>query len=139
MSDLDPKGLEAARLALIELFGGGRARSAYVSNDAIADCAIRAYLQHTPAAAPRGWPQGPFQRYRHYKGGEYEVLDSARHEGTEQHLVLYRKVGTTLIWARPFVDFHCEIGPGIRRFKMIAPILPAPSPLSTQAQTDEET
>lgn len=41
-------------------------------------------------------------RYRHFKGGEYEVLEIARHSETKELLVLYCPVDDPqTIWARP--------------------------------------
>lgn len=41
-------------------------------------------------------------RYRHYKGGEYEVLCDARHSETEEALVVYRALyGERGVWVRP--------------------------------------
>lgn len=41
-------------------------------------------------------------RYRHYKGGEYEVLCDARHSETEEALVVYRALyGEGGVWVRP--------------------------------------
>lgn len=41
-------------------------------------------------------------RYRHFKGGEYEVLGVARHSETEEELVVYRALyGAGGLWARP--------------------------------------
>ena len=63
--------------------------------------------------------QGP-GRYRHYKGGEYEVLGLALHESELYRLVIYRPLtlgskldGTPItFWARPEDDFNdaVEIG-----------------------------
>lgn len=39
-------------------------------------------------------------RYRHYKGGVYELVDFARHSETEEELVLYRSAAGEL-WVRP--------------------------------------
>ncbi|MEY3475109.1 MAG: hypothetical protein RL087_1567 [Pseudomonadota bacterium] len=45
-------------------------------------------------------------RYRHYKGGEYEVLGVARHSETLEPLVLYRPLyNATGMWVRPFGMF----------------------------------
>ena len=44
----------------------------------------------------------PSGRYRHYKGGEYEVLGTARHSETLEPTVLYRALyGTRGLWVRP--------------------------------------
>ena len=41
-------------------------------------------------------------RYRHYKGGEYEVLDTARHSETLEPMVVYRALyGAHGLWVRP--------------------------------------
>lgn len=45
-------------------------------------------------------------RWRHYKGGEYEVLGVVRHSETLQPLVLYRPLYTSAdTWVRPFEMF----------------------------------
>jgi hypothetical protein len=45
-------------------------------------------------------------RYRHYKGGEYEVLGVARHSETGQALVVYRPLyGAGELWVRPHAMF----------------------------------
>lgn len=41
-------------------------------------------------------------RYRHFKGGEYEVLCMARHSETEEPMVVYRALyGDGGTWVRP--------------------------------------
>ena len=41
-------------------------------------------------------------RYRHYKGGEYEVLCIAKHTETCEEMVIYRALyGEGSLWARP--------------------------------------
>ena len=41
-------------------------------------------------------------RYRHYKGGEYEVLGCARHSETLEPLVVYRPLyNASGLWVRP--------------------------------------
>lgn len=41
-------------------------------------------------------------RYRHFKGGEYEVIGVARHSETEQQMVVYRPLyGERALWVRP--------------------------------------
>lgn len=44
----------------------------------------------------------PPGRYRHYKGGEYEVLGTVRHSETLEAMTLYRALyGTKGLWVRP--------------------------------------
>ena len=41
-------------------------------------------------------------RYRHFKGGEYEVLEMARHSETGEEMVVYRALyGEGGLWVRP--------------------------------------
>lgn len=41
-------------------------------------------------------------RYRHYKGGEYEVIGLARHTETLESVVVYRALyGSGGLWVRP--------------------------------------
>ena len=41
-------------------------------------------------------------KYRHFKGGEYEVLGVARHSETEEELVVCRALyGAGGLWVRP--------------------------------------
>lgn len=41
-------------------------------------------------------------RYRHFKGGEYEVVGTARHSETLEELVVYRALyGEGGLWVRP--------------------------------------
>jgi hypothetical protein len=45
-------------------------------------------------------------RYRHYKGGEYEVVAVARHSETHEPLVVYRPLyGEGGWWVRPHAMF----------------------------------
>lgn len=45
-------------------------------------------------------------RYRHYKGGEYEVIGVGRHSETEEQLVIYRALyGERGLWVRPLGMF----------------------------------
>ena len=51
-------------------------------------------------------PALPPGRYRHYKGGEYEVLAVVRHSETLEPLVLYRPLyNETGLWVRPYAMF----------------------------------
>jgi hypothetical protein len=51
-------------------------------------------------------PATPPGRYRHYKGGEYDVLGAVRHSETLEVLVLYRALyGAQGLWVRPHAMF----------------------------------
>lgn len=44
--------------------------------------------------------------YQHYKGGEYQVYELARHSETEELLVVYRPLyGDRQLWVRPYEMF----------------------------------
>lgn len=69
-------------------------------------------------------PDTPLGRYRHYKGGDYEVLGVARHSETLEPLVVYRPLyNQTGWWLRPHAMFFESIElDGVRRprFERIA-------------------
>jgi hypothetical protein len=49
----------------------------------------------------------PPGRYRHYKGGEYEVIGTVRHSETLEPLTLYRALyGEHGLWVRPAAMFN---------------------------------
>ena len=64
-------------------------------------------------------------RYRHYKGGEYELLGVVRHSETLEPLVLYRALyGEQGLWVRPHAMFFERIevdGVQRPRFEPVAP------------------
>lgn len=66
----------------------------------------------------------PPGRYRHYKGGEYEVVGIARHSETEEQLVVYRCLyDNASLWVRPLSMFIEKIlieGREVARFSPIA-------------------
>ena len=52
----------------------------------------------------------PTGLYRHYKGGQYEVIGTARHSETLEPLVLYRaEYGERGLWVRPFAMFTEDV------------------------------
>ncbi len=63
-------------------------------------------------------------RYRHYKGNEYEVVETARHSETMEELVVYRALyGERGLWVRPKAMFleTVEIeGKMVPRFALIS-------------------
>ena len=62
-------------------------------------------------------------RYRHFKGGEYEVLAVATHSETHEPMVVYRPLyNDTGWWVRPmamFVDVVEHEEREVRRFERI--------------------
>ena len=55
-------------------------------------------------------PATPLGRYRHYKGGHYEVLGVVRHSETLEALVLYRPLGKASgDWVRPHAMFFGSV------------------------------
>ena len=63
----------------------------------------------------------PGSRFRHYKGGEYEVLANALEEATLAHVVIYRSPKGT-VWTRPIDDWNAVLktdGTLVRRFTPI--------------------
>ena len=52
----------------------------------------------------------PPGRYRHYKGGLYEVIGNARHSETLEPMTLYRALyGEQGLWVRPAAMFSEEV------------------------------
>lgn len=64
-------------------------------------------------------------RYRHYKGGEYEVVGVARHSETDERLVVYRPLyNDTGLWVRPlamFLETVAVNGTTVPRFAYLGP------------------
>ncbi len=62
-------------------------------------------------------------RYRHYKGGEYQLLGVVRHSETLEPLVLYRPLyGHSGDWVRPFAMFFSDVLVEGQRVPRFAPI-----------------
>lgn len=64
--------------------------------------------------------------YRHYKGRDYEVIDTAQHSETGEQLVVYRCLyGDYGLWVRPlqmFLEFVTVEGKRIPRFCYLGPV-----------------
>ena len=64
-------------------------------------------------------------KYRHFKGGEYEVHGVARHSETGEQLVVYTPLyGEGGLWVRPLAMFQELVshdGQEQPRFQFIAP------------------
>ena len=73
-------------------------------------------------------PEPGIGRYRHYKGGEYEVIGVARHSETLEPLVVYRPLyNQTGLWVRPYAMFFEHIEHNGRLQPRFAPLSqPAP-------------
>ena len=68
-------------------------------------------------------PPVPLGRYRHYKGGEYEVVGVARHSETLEVLVVYRPLyNATGLWVRPYAMFFEDVDHEGRRQARFAPV-----------------
>jgi len=69
-------------------------------------------------------PATPLGLYRHYRGGEYEVIGAARHSETLEPLVVYRPLyNASGLWVRPHAMFfeHVEFGGRLQpRFAAVA-------------------
>ena len=63
----------------------------------------------------------PRQRYKHYKGGTYEVITLATHTETGEKLVVYKSINFGSIYVRPLDIFMSHttdsLGVKISRFK----------------------
>jgi hypothetical protein len=64
-------------------------------------------------------------RYRHFKGGLYEVLGVATHSETGETLVVYRPLyGEGALWVRPLAMFIEMVPVGDRRVPRFRPVGP---------------
>lgn len=71
-------------------------------------------------------PSLPIGRYRHFKGGLYDVLDVVRSSETLQPMVLYRALyGEGGLWVRPY-DMFVESVPGDGGMQPRFALLPTP-------------
>ncbi len=62
-------------------------------------------------------------KYKHYKGGKYEVVGVASHSETLESLVVYKALyGNQKLWVRPlkmFLENVCIEGKKVPRFSYI--------------------
>lgn len=67
-------------------------------------------------------------RYRHFKGGEYEVVGIAAHSETHEQLVVYRPLyNESGLWVRPLAMFLESVqheGETVPRFALIEALAP---------------
>jgi hypothetical protein len=72
-------------------------------------------------------PPTPPGFYRHYKGGEYEVVGAARHSETLEPLVVYRPLyNASGLWVRPHAMFFEDVEIDGRRRPRFERFDPAP-------------
>lgn len=61
--------------------------------------------------------------YQHYKGNQYQVIDTVKHSESEELLVLYKALyGEQGLWVRPYEMFFESVtveGKELPRFKYI--------------------
>ena len=68
-------------------------------------------------------PPTPAGLYRHYKGGQYEVIGAARHSETLEPLVVYRPLyNASGLWVRPHAMFFEDIEHEGRRIARFTPL-----------------
>jgi hypothetical protein len=68
-------------------------------------------------------PDTPHGRYRHYKGGEYEVIGVARDSETLEPMVVYRpRYNASGLWVRPHAMFFGEVEIDGQRVRRFAPV-----------------
>jgi hypothetical protein len=68
-------------------------------------------------------PELRLGRYRHFKGGEYEVIGVARHSETLEPMVVYRPLyNSSGLWVRPYAMFFEQIELNGRLRPRFAPI-----------------
>lgn len=49
------------------------------------------------------------RKYKHFKGGIYQILNFATHTESGEYLVIYKSQDTGKIWARSFEMFNSEV------------------------------
>jgi len=68
-------------------------------------------------------PDAPPGRYRHHKGGDYELVGVARHSETLEPMVVYRPLyGEGTLWVRPHAMFFEQVvvdGVSVPRFRRL--------------------
>lgn len=64
----------------------------------------------------------PGDRFRHYKGGQYEIVNLAVKEDTLEPLVIYRSFTKDYMWARTLLNWNEDVevnGKKVRRFEKL--------------------
>ncbi len=62
-------------------------------------------------------------KFKHYKGGEYELVCFATHSETQEDLVVYKSLETGKVWVRPremfFGKAQNKFGVEVPRFEAL--------------------
>lgn len=62
-------------------------------------------------------------KYRHFKGGEYEVLCVAKHSETQEEMVVYRALyGEGETWVRPLSMWNDTVTREGKTYRRFAPV-----------------
>lgn len=61
----------------------------------------------------------PQQRFKHYKGGTYEVISMATHTETGEKLVVYKSINFGSVYVRPYDLWISTTNDGQKRFELI--------------------
>jgi hypothetical protein len=64
----------------------------------------------------------PGERWKHYKGGVYEIITLANHSENQEALVVYKSIPFGSVYARPLAmwEDECELGRiKFKRFEII--------------------
>ena len=62
-------------------------------------------------------------KYRHFKGGEYEVLCLAKHSETQEEMVVYRALyGEGETWVRPLSMWNDTVPREGQTYRRFAPV-----------------
>lgn len=59
------------------------------------------------------YPQ-PGEKWQHYKGGQYEIVCMCNHTETNEVLVIYRSLSFGGWHARPYSEWHEQVGEDIK-------------------------
>ena len=57
----------------------------------------------------RHYPQSG-EKWQHYKGGQYEIVCMCNHTETNEVLVIYRSLSFGGFYARPYSEWHEQVG-----------------------------
>lgn len=60
-------------------------------------------------------------KFKHYNGGEYELVTLASDEATNLPVVVYKALKDGTVWSRPARVFLERVAPGTERFSLILP------------------